>query len=160
MKVTIETSKWNISLQLFDEKAPKTVTNFAHLATTWYYDWLVFHRVIENFMIQWGCPDGTGMWWPWYTFEDEFDSELKHDWPWVLSMANAWPWTNGSQFFITHIETSRLDWKHTVFWKVLDEASQIIVNAIEQWDIIKKINFIDDTTTLFKDNEEFLTMIS
>jgi len=159
MKAVIQTNKGNIELVLTPEQTPKTVTNFVHLATTWYYDGLNFHRVIENFMVQGWCPDGTGAWGPGYTFEDEFNPELRHDGPWVLSMANAGPGTNGSQFFITHLETSWLDGKHTVFGKVADEKSQQIVDSIVQGDSIDKIVIEGDTAALFEKNAEFLAMI-
>ncbi len=159
MKATIKTSKGDINLILHPEKTPKTVTNFVHLAQSWYYDDLNFHRVIEDFMIQGGCPHGTGTGWPGYQFEDEFHNELKHSWPWMLSMANAGPGTNGSQFFITHVETSWLDWRHTVFWYVEDETGQTIVNQIQQWDTIKTIVIHDDSSQLFEKNSEFLSLI-
>lgn len=159
MKATIKTSKWDIDLTLHSDKTPKTVTNFVHLATSGYYDNLSFHRVIEEFMIQWWCPQWTGTWGPWYTFEDEFHDDLQHDGPGILSMANAWPGTNWSQFFITHTETSRLDGKHTVFGYVQDETWQTIVNQIEQGDTIETIIIHDDASQLFDDNAEFLEMI-
>lgn len=159
MKATIKTNKWDINLTLYPEKTPKTVANFVHLAKKWYYDGLTFHRVIEDFMVQGGCPDGIGSGWPGYTFEDEFDPELRHDGPGVLSMANAGPGTNGSQFFITHIETSWLDGKHTVFGKVVSDDDQTVVDSIRQWDIISTIEVDGDTEKLFEENAEFLAMI-
>lgn len=159
MKVTVSTNKGDIHLKLYDDKTPKTVTNFVFLAQKWYYDWLKFHRVIDNFMIQGGCPDGTWAWGPWYTFEDEFHDELTHIGPWVLSMANAWPWTNWSQFFITHTETSWLDGKHSVFGNVISDADQDIVNNIQEWDTIESIVIHDDVEELFEKNAEFLSMI-
>ncbi|MGI9443380.1 MAG: peptidylprolyl isomerase, partial [Rubripirellula sp.] len=115
-----ETSKGTIRLELFEEKTPKTVGNFETLCGKEYYDGLTFHRVIPDFMVQGGCPDGTGAGGPGYKFEDEFDSELRHDAPGVLSMANAGPNTNGSQFFITHVPCPHLDDRHSVFGKVLE----------------------------------------
>ena len=159
MKATIKTSKWDIPVILHPDHTPKTVTNFVHLAQTWYYDELNFHRVIEDFMIQWGCPTGTGTGGPGYTFEDEIHPELKHSWPGMLSMANAGPGTNGSQFFITHTETSWLDGKHTVFGMVEDETGQTIVNQIQQGDKIETIIIHDDTSKLFESNADFLEMI-
>ena len=159
MKATIHTSKWDINITLTPEHTPKTVTNFAHLAQSGYYDDLSFHRVIEDFMIQWWCPTGTGTGGPGYQFEDEFHPELTHSWPGMLSMANAWPGTNWSQFFITHTETSRLDGKHSVFGMVSDETGQTIVNQITQWDTIKTIVIHDDTSKLFEDNAEFHELI-
>ena len=139
MKVaTITTNKGEIQLELFEDKVPNTVANFEKLAGEKFYDGLVFHRVIDDFMIQGGCPNGTGTGGPGYTFEDEFHPELKHDGPGVLSMANAGPNTNGSQFFITHIPTPWLDGKHSVFGKVLGDG-QDVVNAIEQGDRIETV---------------------
>jgi len=142
MKVaTIETSKGTIRLQLFDDKAPKTVANFEKLASSGFYDGLKFHRVIADFMIQGGCPKGTGTGGPGYTFEDEFHPDLKHDGPGVLSMANAGPNTNGSQFFITHVATPWLDGKHSVFGRVLE--GQDVVDAIRQGDVMEKVTVAD-----------------
>ena len=139
IEAVIETSKGNINVDLFASKTPKTVANFIGLAKKGYYDNLFFHRVIKDFMVQGGCPDGHGTGGPGYQFEDEFHPELRHDGPGVLSMANAGPRTNGSQFFITHIETSWLDGKHTVFGKVKSDADQEVVDKIEMGDQIHKI---------------------
>lgn len=138
MKVaTFTTNKGTIRLELFEDKVPKTVANFEKLCGDGFYDGLKFHRVIADFMIQGGCPQGTGTGGPGYTFEDEFHPELKHDVPGTLSMANAGPNTNGSQFFITHVPTPWLDGKHSVFGRVLE--GQDIVDAIEQGDIMEKV---------------------
>ncbi|MCJ7569460.1 MAG: peptidylprolyl isomerase [Anaerolineales bacterium] len=115
---TLQTSDGDIVLQLFVDKVPNTVNNFVYLARDGFYDGVVFHRVIENFMAQGGDPTGTGRGGPGYSFEDEFHPELRHDVPGVLSMANAGPNTNGSQFFLTHVATPWLDGKHTVFGRV------------------------------------------
>jgi len=142
------TSKGQILVQLTHDKTPGTVGNFVALAEgnlensakpqgTPYYDGLKFHRVIADFMIQGGCPLGTGTGDPGYKFDDEFVSELKHDDPGVLSMANAGPGTNGSQFFITHTATPWLDGKHTVFGKVVE--GQEVVDAIAQGDVIETL---------------------
>jgi FKBP-type peptidyl-prolyl cis-trans isomerase len=142
------TSKGQILVQLTHDKTPGTVGNFVALAEgnlensakpqgTPYYDGLKFHRVIADFMIQGGCPLGTGTGDPGYKFDDEFVSELKHDGPGVLSMANAGPGTNGSQFFITHTATPWLDGKHTVFGKVVE--GQEVVDAIAQGDVIETL---------------------
>ncbi|MGY8767686.1 MAG: peptidylprolyl isomerase [Pirellulales bacterium] len=139
---TIETNKGTIKLQLHDDKVPKTVANFEKLVKDGFYDGLKFHRVLDNFMVQTGCPQGTGTGGPGYKFEDEFHPELKHSGPGVLSMANSGPNTNGSQFFITHVETSWLDGKHSVFGNVL-EGGQEIVDAIEQGDTMVKITIED-----------------
>ena len=138
MKVaTIDTDKGTIRIQLHDDKTPNTVANFEKLAGDGFYDGLTFHRVIENFMIQGGCPRGDGTGDAGTKFDDEFHSELKHDGPGVLSMANSGPNTNGSQFFITHVETSWLDGKHSVFGRVID--GQDVVDAITQGDKMNKV---------------------
>jgi peptidyl-prolyl cis-trans isomerase B (cyclophilin B) len=140
LSATIKTNKGDIHVTLYGTKTPITVTNFVTLAKAGYYDGLSWHRVINDFMIQGGCPLGTGTGSPGYRFPDEFDSSLSHDGPGVLSMANSGPHTNGSQFFITHVDTLWLDGKHTVFGKVKSEADQAIVNAIEQGDTIESIS--------------------
>ena len=145
MEAHIKTNKGKIKLKLFFEQTPITVANFVNLSNRGYYDNLLFHRVIDNFMIQGGCPNGTGMGGPGYNFQDEFDPDLKHDKPGILSMANAGPGTNGSQFFITHIETPWLDNNHTVFGEVLDKDDQNVVNNIVQGDKIESIEIIGNT---------------
>ena len=135
----MRTNKGDIKLRLFADKAPITVANFVNLANRGYYDGLSFHRVIPDFMIQGGCPQGSGTGGPGYRFEDECTPELTHDTPGILSMANAGPGTNGSQFFITHIPTAWLDGKHTVFGSVIDEGDQQVVNAIAVGDMIEAI---------------------
>ncbi len=135
-----ETSKGTIRLELFEEKTPKTVGNFETLCGKEYYDGLTFHRVIPDFMVQGGCPDGTGMGGPGYKFEDEVDSELRHDGPGGLSMANAGPNTNGSQFFITHVPCPHLDDRHSVFGKVLE--GQDVVDSIEQGDTMSTVRVV------------------
>ena len=132
----MNTSKGVIHLRLYPQQAPVTVANFVNLARRGFYDGLNFHRVIDNFMIQGGCPLGTGTGGPGYRFEDECTPELSHDEPGKLSMANAGPATNGSQFFITHVETPWLDGKHTVFGSVIDDEDQAVVNAIAGGDSI------------------------
>ncbi len=132
--VEMNTSKGVIHICLYPQHAPVTVANFINLAKRGYYDALSFHRVIDNFMIQGGCPLGSGTGGPGYQFEDECSSELRHDAPGKLSMANAGPGTNGSQFFITHIETPWLDGKHTVFGSVVSADDQTVVNAIADGD--------------------------
>ena len=116
---TFKTDKGDIVCQLYASKAPRTVNNFVFLAREGFYDNTIFHRVIPDFMAQGGDPTGTGMGGPGYKFNDEFDSSLRHKGPGVLSMANAGPNTNGSQFFITHVETPWLDNKHSVFGQVI-----------------------------------------
>ena len=145
------TSKGSILVNLEFEKTPGTVGNFVALAEgnlensakpqgTPYYDGLKFHRVIPDFMIQGGCPQGTGTGNPGYKFDDEIHPDLKHDGPGVLSMANAGPGTNGSQFFITHIATDWLDGKHTVFGKVVE--GQDVVDTVAQGDVIESLEIV------------------
>ncbi len=147
----LQTIRGEITIKLEHEKTPGTVGNFVGLAEGKleneakpqgkpYYDGLVFHRVIPNFMIQGGDPKGTGVGGPGYQFEDEIHPELKHDRPGILSMANAGPGTNGSQFFITHVETAWLDGKHTVFGHVVE--GQDVVNSIKQGDKIEKVEIL------------------
>lgn len=143
IQAVIDTTKGKIHIDLYAEKTPKTVANFIGLAKAGYYDNLFFHRVINDFMIQGGCPDGHGTGGPGYQFGDEFDASLRHDTPGVLSMANAGPRTNGSQFFITHVATPWLDGKHTVFGKVQSENDQDVVNQIEMGDQIFGIEIIE-----------------
>ena len=157
---TLSTSKGEIKIELEFEKTPGTVGNFVGLSLGLisnsikplgeaYYNGLKFHRVINDFMIQAGCPIGTGTGDPGYKFDDEFHNELKHDRPGVISMANAGPSTNGSQFFITHLETPWLDNKHTVFGNVIDGMD--VVNSISQNDeiISIKINAVGDKAKAF-----------
>lgn len=148
----IETTKGTIRAELYFDKTPLTVCNFVGLAEgkmktsvrqgKRYYDGLQFHRVIPDFMVQGGCPEGTGRGGPGYRFADETRPDLKHDGPGVLSMANAGPGTNGSQFFITHKDTPWLDGKHTVFGKVVGKADQDIVNMIVKGDAIKSMKIV------------------
>ena len=143
MKVaTITTNRGTIRLKLHADKAPKTVANFEKLVSEDFYDGLKFHRVIPDFMIQTGCPEGTGTGGPGYTFEDEFHADLKHGSPGVLSMANAGPNSNGSQFFITHVATPWLDGKHSIFGQVVE--GQDIVDSIEQGDQMEKVAVIEE----------------
>ena len=143
MKVaTFDTDKGVIRIELFDDKTPKTVGNFQELCEKNFYDGLMFHRVIDNFMVQGGCPQGTGTGGPGYKFEDEFHPDLKHDGPGVLSMANSGPNTNGSQFFITHLATPHLDGKHSVFGRVIE--GQDVVDAIAQGDKMNTVRVSDE----------------
>jgi cyclophilin family peptidyl-prolyl cis-trans isomerase len=123
---TLDTSKGTIKVKLFAGKAPKTVNNFVFLANQGFYDGTIFHRVINDFMVQGGDPTGTGRGGPGYRFQDEFDPSLRHDKPGVLSMANAGPGTNGSQFFITHVPTPWLDGKHTIFGEVVEGMETVL----------------------------------
>lgn len=135
--VKMETTRGTIELELYPENAPMTVNNFVFLTNEGFYDGVKFHRVIDNFMIQGGDPTGTGRGGPGYRFQDEtYGNPLKHD-TGVLSMANAGPNTNGSQFFITHAPQPHLDGRHTVFGKVI--TGMDVVNAIQQGDVMEKV---------------------
>ncbi|MGI6400881.1 MAG: peptidylprolyl isomerase [Thermoguttaceae bacterium] len=138
---TIETDRGTIKLELFYDKVPKTVKNFEDLAKKGFYDGLKFHRVIADFMIQGGDPTGTGAGGPGYQFDDEFHPDLRHDGPGTLSMANAGPNTNGSQFFITHVPCPWLDGRHSVFGKVIE--GQDVVDAVRQGDKMTKVTVVD-----------------
>jgi peptidyl-prolyl cis-trans isomerase B (cyclophilin B) len=144
----IETNKGTINISFYPEQAPVTVANFVNLANRKYYDGLNFHRVIGQFMIQGGCPEGTGTGGPGYRFEDEFDASLRHDQPGKLSMANAGPGTNGSQFFITHVPTPHLDGAHTIFGAIESQADQDVVDSISQGDQIISILISGDADDL------------
>lgn len=148
LTATMNTSRGPIRLRLFADQAPVTVANFVNLAKRGYYDGLSFHRVIADFMIQGGCPQGTGTGGPGYKFEDECRPELRHDKPGMLSMANAGPGTNGSQFFITHVATPWLDGKHTVFGQVASADDQAVVNAVRQGDSIDSLTIEGDADAL------------
>jgi peptidyl-prolyl cis-trans isomerase B (cyclophilin B) len=145
---TFTTSRGPIRIRLHDDKAPLTVANFVNLVQRGFYDGLSFHRVIPDFMIQGGCPKGTGTGGPGYRFEDECRNDLRHDKPGVLSMANAGPGTNGSQFFITHVATPWLDGKHTVFGEVVGAGDQQVVDAVRGGDKIESITIEGDTASL------------
>jgi peptidyl-prolyl cis-trans isomerase B (cyclophilin B) len=138
---TFNTSRGPIKIELYPDKAPLTVANFVNLVKRGFYDGLSFHRVIPDFMIQGGCPQGTGTGGPGYRFEDETKNGVRHE-RGVLSMANAGPNTNGSQFFITHIKTDWLDGKHTVFGKVLEGLE--VVDSVKQGDLIESIKLEGD----------------
>ena len=149
---TIKTNKGDIKVVLFPDAAPKAVENFTTHADNGYYDGVIFHRVIPDFMIQGGDPTGTGMGGPGYRFEDECRPDLRHDGPGVLSMANAGPGTNGSQFFITHVPTDWLNGKHTVFGKVTE--GQSVVDSIKQGDTISGITIEDNADDLFAEQAD------
>ena len=143
MKVaTIATKRGAIRIKLFDAETPKTCANFEQLVAKGFYNGLKFHRVIADFMIQGGCPQGDGRSGPGYTFEDEFSPKLKHSGPGMLSMANAGPNTNGSQFFITHVACPWLDGKHTVFGQVIE--GQDVVNAVRQGDVMTTVTVTEE----------------
>ena len=153
LSAEIVTEKGTISVDLFSEQTPITVANFVNLASRGFYDNLNFHRVIQDFMIQGGCPSGNGMGGPGYRFADEFLPELRHDSPGKLSMANAGPGTNGSQFFITHVPTPHLDDAHTIFGAVKSEEDQKIVDRIEQGDQIQTIKIVGEYEELLSSVE-------
>jgi peptidyl-prolyl cis-trans isomerase B (cyclophilin B) len=150
LQAHIVTGRGTIHLRLFPDQAPLTVANFVNLALRKYYDGLAFHRVIPDFMIQGGCPEGTGRGGPGYRFEDEIVPTLKHDKAGVLSMANAGPATNGSQFFITHVPTPWLDGKHTVFGQILSGEDRAIIDAVRQGEKIGSISIKGDHAPLFE----------
>ena len=141
LNATFDTDRGPIKVELKPEQAPLTVANFVNLARRGFYDGLNFHRVIGDFMIQGGCPEGSGRGGPGYKFEDEAGNGVGHE-RGVLSMANAGPNTNGSQFFITHVATPWLDGKHTVFGKVVDGMDA--VDAVRQGDKIKSVTIEGD----------------
>jgi len=150
LTAVIKTDKGTIRLRLFADQVPITVGNFVNLARRGYYNNLKFHRVIADFMIQGGCPDGDGRGGPGYRFQDEFMQELCHSKPGMLSMANSGPQTNGSQFFITHVDTPWLDGKHTVFGEVVSAVDQDVVNQIAQGDVIRSILIEGDISELME----------
>ena len=138
---TFDTDRGPIKVELYPDKAPLTVANFVNLVRRGFYDGLNFHRVIPDFMIQGGCPEGSGRGGPGYKFEDEANNGVRHE-RGVLSMANAGPNTNGSQFFITHVATPWLDGKHTVFGKVVEGLD--VVDKVAQGDLIKSVRIEGD----------------
>ncbi len=150
LTATMTTSKGTITLRLFADKTPLTVANFANLARRGFYNGLKFHRVIPDFMVQGGCPKGTGTSGPGYDFADEFDSSLGHTKPGILSMANAGPGTNGSQFFITHVPCPWLDGKHTVFGEISGDKDQEVIDSIKQGDTITSVTIEGDVTEIFE----------
>jgi peptidyl-prolyl cis-trans isomerase B (cyclophilin B) len=148
LHAVIKTTKGDIRLELYAEQVPLTVANFVNLAERGYYNKVTFHRVVPNFMIQGGDPTGTGSGSPGYKFEDEIVSELRHDSPGILSMANAGRRTNGSQFFITHKPTPHLNGKHTVFGKVVGPEDMKVVNSIAKGDSMNEVIIEGDTSAL------------
>lgn len=154
IRVVLHTTKGDIEGTLFASKVPMTTANFLNLAKKGFYDGLTFHRVIPDFMIQGGDPEGRGTGGPGYKFGDEFHPSLKHSKPGIFSMANAGPGTNGSQFFITHKETPWLDGKHSVFGEVT--KGQDVVNKIAKGDKIEKIDVLDSTDALFEAQKDHI----
>ena len=153
LRAEIVTNRGTIHLNLTAEQTPVTVANFVNLAQRGFYDGLTFHRVIPDFMIQGGCPNGVGNGGPGYRFEDECTPALRHE-RGVLSMANAGPGTNGSQFFVTHVPCSWLDGKHTVFGKVVSADDQKVVDAVQGGDSIETIRIVGDASALLEAQKE------
>ena len=153
LRAEIVTNRGTIHLILTAEQTPVTVANFVNLAQRGFYDGLTFHRVIPDFMIQGGCPNGVGNGGPGYRFEDECTPALRHE-RGVLSMANAGPGTNGSQFFVTHVPCSWLDGKHTVFGKVVSADDQKVVDAVQGGDGIETIRIVGDASALLEAQKE------
>ncbi len=156
LSATIKTTKGDIAVTLFPDQAPLTVLSFVNLSKRGFYDNLTFHRVIRGFVIQGGCPLGTGTGGPGYRFKDEFSPDLRHNKPGILSMANAGPNTNGSQFFITHVPTPHLDDRHSVFGEVKDSKDQEIVDSIAVGDRINTIIIEGDYSRLAEDHKQDL----
>ena len=150
----METNKGTIRLDLYPEETPITVANFVNVVERGFYNGIGFHRVIPEFMVQGGCPQGTGTGGPGYRFADEFVPSLRHDAPGKFSMANSGPGTNGSQFFITHVPTPWLDDAHTIFGAVQSDADQDIVNEIAQGDVIETVTIEGDTAALLASVEQ------
>ncbi len=145
LTATFDTARGPIKIELYPDKAPLTVANFVNLAQRGFYDGLNFHRVIPDFMIQGGCPEGSGRGGPGYRFADETNNGVRHE-RGVLSMANAGPNTNGSQFFITHVPTPHLDGKHTVFGKVLEGLD--VVDSVAGGDLINSVKIEGDAAAV------------
>ncbi|MFM1782527.1 MAG: hypothetical protein RIS14_280 [Pseudomonadota bacterium] len=154
LTAVLTTDQGTIRLKLFADIAPLTVANFVNLIQRGYYNGLKFHRVIPDFMIQGGCPNGVGNGGPGYRFEDECSPKARHDKAGMLSMANAGPGTNGSQFFITHTATDWLDGKHTVFGEVVSDADQAVVDAIRQGDVIQSAMVEGEVSALLASQAE------
>jgi peptidyl-prolyl cis-trans isomerase B (cyclophilin B) len=154
IRIEMRTSRGDIGITLLCSRAPTTCASFLNLARRGYYDGLIFHRVIDDFMIQGGDPTGTGRGGPGYQFEDECHPDLKFDRPGLLAMANAGPRTNGSQFFVTHVPTPWLNMKHTIFGTVT--SGQDVVDAIRQGDKILGITVLDPADDLFAAKKERL----
>ncbi len=154
LTATFDTPRGLIKIELYPDKAPLTVANFVNLVQRGFYDDLTFHRVIPDFMIQGGCPEGSGRGGPGYRFEDETSNGVRHE-RGVLSMANAGPNTNGSQFFITHVATPWLDGKHTVFGKVVEGLD--VVDAVAGGDEIKSVKIEGDTSPVLAKHADRIT---
>lgn len=156
LNARIITNKGDINIRLMPEIAPITVANFVSLIRKNFYDNIIFHRVIEDFMIQTGDPTGTGMGGPGYQFQDEFVEGVVFDKSGILAMANAGPNTNGSQIFITHVQTPWLNYRHTIFGEVISSKDQEIVNIIKQNDNIITIELSGDVEQYLEENKDLL----
>ncbi len=154
LTATFDTARGPIKIELYPDKATLTVANFVNLVQRGFYDDLTFHRVIPDFMIQGGCPEGSGRGGPGYRFEDETNNGVRHE-RGVLSMANSGPNTNGSQFFITHVATPWLDGKHTVFGKVVEGLD--VVDAVAGGDEIKSVKIEGDTSAVLAKHADRVT---
>jgi cyclophilin family peptidyl-prolyl cis-trans isomerase len=150
----METNKGTIKIKLMPKVAPMHVSSTLYLVKLGFYDGLTYHRDISDFMAQGGCPLGTGTGGPGYKYDGEFDKSLKHDKPYLLSMANAGPGTNGSQFFITHLPTPWLDDGHTIFGQLQDDASQAVVDSNAQGDVIESVRIEGDSDALLDDQSD------
>ena len=159
LQAIIKTNKGEINLNLFSDVAPITVLNFITLAKTGYYNGLKFNRVIEDFIIKGGDPTGTGAGGPGYQFGDEFKEGVVFNKKGLLAMANAGPNTNGSQFFITHVPTEWLNYKHTIFGEVVSQKDQDVVDNIKQGDTMNEVIIVGNTDRLIEDNKEFYTQL-
>lgn len=159
LNAKIKTDKGEINLRLFPEVAPVTVTSFVTLAKAGFYNGLKFHRVINDFMIQGGDPTGTGAGGPGYQFQDEFKEGVVFDKKGLLAMANAGANTNGSQFFITHVPTDWLNYKHTIFGEVISPEDQKVVDSVKQGDIIETIEITGDVDKFLEEQKELSDQI-
>lgn len=160
LNAKIKTDRGDINLKLFPEVAPMTITSFVTLAKKGFYNGLKFHRVIEDFMIQGGDPTGTGAGGPGYQFRDEFKEGVVFDKKGLLAMANAGPNTNGSQFFITHVPTEWLNYKHTIFGEVVSEEDQKVVDSIKQGDKIESIEITGDVDKFLAEKGDLVKNIN
>lgn len=160
LNAKIKTDRGDINLKLFPEVAPITITSFVTLAKKGFYNGLKFHRVIEDFMIQGGDPTGTGAGGPGYQFRDEFKEGVVFDKKGLLAMANAGPNTNGSQFFITHVPTEWLNYKHTIFGEVVSEEDQKVVDSIKQGDKIESIEITGDVDKFLAEQGDLVKNIN
>jgi peptidyl-prolyl cis-trans isomerase B (cyclophilin B) len=160
LQACIKTGEGEMNLNLFPEVAPMTVLNFVNLSKRGYYNGLKFHRVIADFMVQGGDPTGTGSGGPGYNFRDEFNDGVVFDKKGILAMANAGPNTNGSQFFITHVETPWLNYKHSIFGELISEEDQKVLDSIKQGDKIETIEITGDVEEYIEKNKKVLNQLN